>query len=90
MTNIVKENRVGKFYIDTDMLEEEPNNVRKVLSEVLIARAECIYHKGQIEYVGYSKHFESVESIIDIPVYDVIITCDTTGIVDIDFKRVDY
>ncbi len=56
--NIVKEHRIGEFDISSRLLKDSPEEVRDVLSNFLIVRAEAMFHKDTIQYTAYSHHFD--------------------------------
>jgi len=60
--------RYGKFSIQRDLIYEG-SNALLMLRDVLVTRAESIFHLDAIEYIGISKHFEDVELGAVIPRY---------------------
>ena len=89
--NIIKDNQVGKVYIDLNLFRECPDKLVEITKDLLIVRAESLYVKNKIEYTAYSKHFEKVPIGKEMPIYnaDVIIDKDN-NIADVKFKEVDY
>ena len=52
-------NRIGKFTIQKEFIEAYPEMAIKLLSKILIVRAETMFN-GYIDYVGCSMEFEKV------------------------------
>ena len=69
----IKNRRLGKFYITFDAIEIDHEYVRQAMGEVIIVRAEALWHSGMIEYIAVSKHFDIVEEGFIFPEYKVII-----------------
>lgn len=48
----MQDRRIGKFTISRHIVDECPDVARAVLRDVLIVRAEAMWHMDRIEYVG--------------------------------------
>jgi hypothetical protein len=67
-------NRVGKFEIKKELIESEPELIRKFLSNVLIFRAEFVDFGYIIEYMGFSKIFSELPEGGVVPRYGIKLT----------------
>ena len=70
---VIKNRRLGKFYITFDAIEIDHEYVQQVMSEVIILRAEAFLHSEMIEYIAVSKHFDIVGEGFILPEYKAII-----------------
>lgn len=66
-------NRVGIFSITHAAIESNPKAVQEALSKVIVTRAESMFNKGVIEYMGISDRFDIVEETEKIPEYEIIV-----------------
>jgi hypothetical protein len=69
MTNIVKENRIGKFLISSDIITNRPDVVQGVLGRCIVVRAEQLFYSGDVEYFAYSELFRPIERGDVVPRY---------------------
>lgn len=69
-------NRLGKFYIDKDLIENNFEEVQKIMSKVVVVRAEMLYQSNSIEYMAISKDFDEVSEGKEIPTYKVKVSQD--------------
>jgi hypothetical protein len=70
LTFLVKENRIGIFKITQTLLENiSRKRINAIFKDVIITHAKSFYHNKQIEYAGYSIHFEAIKEGDKIPVY---------------------
>ena len=67
--------KLGRFQVTIDLLETEPENIRKVMSNFLVLRAETFY-PDYIEYLAYSPLFEEIKEGSIAPFYMVNINFD--------------
>ena len=88
MKNIIKENRVGKFYVSNNFIRNEPELVKGILSRVLITRAEGIFDRDAIEYTGYSNRFDKICMGQSPPEYKVIVNQLDDNIQGVCFEKV--
>ena len=71
----------GIFYISHDTIVHTPELVLLIMKDVIITRAECIYHTDQIKYTGLSeKYFDMVPNQGIIPEYVFEIKRDIVGL----------
>ena len=64
--------RLGKFYIDTALIESSPGTVFEILSTVIVVRAEMRWDMDAIEYIGISHSFECLPCGRRVPEYKAI------------------
>jgi hypothetical protein len=64
--------RIGKFYISTELIEFNPEIVKKIMSRMIVVRAELLYHTFSIEYHAISSLFEPVNIGECTPEYTLI------------------
>lgn len=88
--------RVGIIEVSDALLESQSEGysevLKKIMQNIVIVRAEHMYHKKVIEYMGFSKYFDEVDVTGIIPKYQAKVTVtnvDGKEKVDIDFIRVD-
>lgn len=70
--NAFKEHRVGRFSIDRYIIEEFPNLVRSIMSEMIILRAEGLFFDDRIEYTAASHIFAPVPKGCAAPHYSLV------------------
>lgn len=63
------ERRIGRFRIDRHLIDNRPEDVLRLLRDILIVRAELSYEYDAIEYVGISEQFASVPEGCITPEY---------------------
>lgn len=66
------DNRIGTFTLGRDVIEENPEIVRKIMGEVIVIRAEFIAAADYVEYHAICKGFEAVEEDGAVPSYEVM------------------
>lgn len=67
-----KSNRLGRFEIEADVIDEVPEAVLRVMGTVIVISARMLPHKRAVEYIGMSEHFdEYVEAGEMPPLYDM-------------------
>jgi len=66
-------NRKGRFWIYGPRNDSEfdlwYSNARAVLRDVVVTRAEYLYHEARFEYIGISPHFDEIEQGERLPEY---------------------
>lgn len=77
--------RVGRFYIDQDVVLKNPEFVQKVMSKVIVVRCESIWHINSFEYIAISNRFEEIDEAVIPPFYEVALK---NGFVS--FKNIGY
>ena len=77
--------KLGRARISCDMIDREPNRVAEVFSllKFVPVRAECLHYSDEIEYVAISERFATVPFGQIIPEYNLKITQDEDGRVNL-------
>ena len=68
--------RIGKFNITIDAIENNPLDVLIIMSNVIVIRVEGSYTTHTINYIGLSEHFDIVKKGEMIPKYEFILIND--------------
>jgi hypothetical protein len=63
--------RAGRFEVPYELLQKHPDVVRRVLSEVIVVRAEMMVVIQAIEYDAYGLAFDQLEEGAIVPRYDI-------------------
>lgn len=68
------EKRYGKIFISRDMIENEPEVVAEIFSELkaIVVRCDCNYPNSVFEYTIYSPYFEYIGVGAIIPTYIIV------------------
>ncbi|MGD9697587.1 hypothetical protein [Acinetobacter sp.] len=69
--------RLGRFSIPGSMVYTNPDLIMKILSRVVVTRAEYLLHDNRIEYIGYSWDFAEKEEYAEAPTYTAVIDDDS-------------
>ena len=79
--NFIKENRIGMFTINTDLLykDTDVDELLAVMKKVVVVRAEHLYSVKKFIYHAYSPLFDIVEPTVETPLYDFVITHNSKG-----------
>ncbi len=68
---------IGCFKISIDMIEQHPNEIMKIMENMIIVRAECLYVDDAIQYQGISdKYFDIVGIGSVVPDYQFVMNDD--------------
>lgn len=67
-------NRPGVFHIPRRSIFESPDLVKKIMSQMLIVRAEDMFVSSRIEYVAYSHLFDEVDQGSVAPHYEILVS----------------
>jgi len=70
-SNLYKENRIGRFSINCNCIEDGWD-LSCVFSRMVIIRAESLYHMRRIEYVAYSDLFDILSGGLEPPYYRIV------------------
>jgi hypothetical protein len=68
------ERRYGRFRIDADMIADYPEVVMKLMTNMIVLRAEYLVYCNGIEYIAYCPDFEPVQQGYEIKRYSVVVT----------------
>ena len=63
------DNRIGKFTISYLYLQTNKNDILTLMGNMIIVRAESLFHENVIEYIAYSELFDEIEQGLEIPSY---------------------
>lgn len=72
MNNLLQ--RKGIIKISDDLIRKEPENVIKMLKDVLVVRIDNDFMSRSLTYMAYSKHFDLCDEGELIPIYVASIT----------------
>lgn len=72
-TDVIDENRLGRFYIDREILEDDLPLVAEIQSDVIIVKAEMDFAADHIEFWGYSPKFDPIDKGSHAPIYSITI-----------------
>lgn len=61
----------GRFSVDLDHIEHRPALARQILKDLIVVRAETMFHKHAIEYVAFGEPFRPIAPGEDAPYYTV-------------------
>lgn len=75
-------NRVGQFFLPAVAVDDNAENVQKIMCKCIVIKCEHIYHSDGFLYVALSDEFDPLESGADVPKYDVVVHDDR-----VEFKR---
>jgi regulation of enolase protein 1 (concanavalin A-like superfamily) len=62
--------RLGQFFIPTHLVTYQPEQALAILRGVVVVRAEQMFFRAGIEYMGVSDHFSEVPEGETAPYYD--------------------
>jgi hypothetical protein len=79
--------RLGLFVIDHGFIDSNFNELRNLLKDVVIVRAESNYGHGYIEYMGISHLFDEVPEGCMANKYNVIFNKNKNGVVTFEFRK---
>lgn len=71
--NIYDENRAGKFFVDRVYFIEHADELMSFMSGILIVKAEMLFHRDGVEYVGYSDRFKPLGQGIEVLNYRLLV-----------------
>lgn len=80
----MRDRRIGKFSLHRHLLDECPDCARAILRDVIVLRAEAMWHADRIDYVGVHPSFAIKEDGEDPPEYDAEIEVRGDGTVDVE------
>ena len=64
--------RIGKFYISCEFIEYNPEVVRKIMSKMIVVRAEVLWNRAAVEYHAICDLFDHVGIGCDAPEYKIV------------------
>jgi len=67
----------GNFKISISLIDSNPKSVMRIMSSIIIVRAECMYLEDMIRYQGISeKYFDKIEFSEVVPDYQFVMKDD--------------
>ena len=78
----MRDRRIGKFTVDLHLIDNCADQVRVMMKDVLVLRAECLHHKHCIEYVGIHPAFSAIPDGYEPPPYTAEVRCKGDGTVE--------
>lgn len=70
----MKDTHKGKFAISTQLIEQDPGLVQRVLASGIVIEARNSYGNDYIEYIMVSPKFRKLQLGQAIPTYSVLVT----------------
>ncbi|QIG66696.1 hypothetical protein EVB27_026 [Rhizobium phage RHph_TM16] len=83
MSDLLK--RPGRVRVTRDIIQDSPNEVREILGQILVVDARPRFHFNDVEYMGYSDHFEEQEDDNNVPLYDINVEMDKDDNMSVEF-----
>jgi hypothetical protein len=70
----MKRKRFGRFFLSIRFIEDMPDKVVAMFFrlEIIVVRAEMLYDRNGIEYIGISPHFEEIDASFVTPEYEIL------------------
>ena len=66
-------NKIGRFTIDHEHIDGNPEIVRAIMGTLIVVRAESLFATQCIEYVALCDDFEDTNPGVMPPFYDVVV-----------------
>jgi len=79
--------RLGRFVINTIVIEKDAESVYAVMGQCIPVRAEQVYERDGIEYVAISDQFDPVPHGVVVPEYVANITRTEGEPIEVTFTR---
>lgn len=79
--------RIGKFAIQRQVIDSNPDLVRSICKDVAIVSAMYQYPTDAVDYMGVSDHFEEVGNQQPVPIYEIKINS-VEGVAQVQFEKV--
>lgn len=80
--------RRGSVKVTRTLLVQNPEEMRHVLSNLLIVRAENDFITDTITYYAYSELFEPIEDLNEPPRYNLVVTREQDGKISVRAEKV--
>lgn len=78
----MRDRRIGKFSLGFHLIDNCPEQVRAALRDVIVLRAETMYHASRIDYVGVHPSFATKPDAQEPREYIAEIKCKGDGSVE--------
>lgn len=75
----MKDRRLGQFTITFDLIDRNPEIVREMMSDLIVVRAESMWHFRAIDYIAVGPPFEEVPEALRVPTYHAEIRQEPNG-----------
>tara|TARA_R110000868_G_scaffold7251_1_gene39668 strand:- start:104 stop:376 length:273 start_codon:yes stop_codon:yes gene_type:complete len=72
--------RLGRFFISSQILREQPESLRTLFAKMIVVEAQMRWERDSVEYLAMSDRFEPVEEGVMCPIYDIIFKYDSEGV----------
>lgn len=53
--------RLGRFSISSRLIKTTPELALNILKDIIVVRAETMFHYDCVDYIGISRHFDVLE-----------------------------
>lgn len=87
----IDKSRVGTFYLSINLIEDNPKQITEMFHvlEIVVLRAEMLYHRDSIEYIAYSPFFEQKDQAATPTEYKIEINVNKFGNTEYGFKKLE-
>lgn len=65
------DNRLGRFSIPVEVIDDEPELVQAIMGAMIVVRAELMWQSKSMCYEAISSEFAPVEPGMEMPFYDI-------------------
>lgn len=79
--------RIGRFGISNVIIRDLRDVALKILSGLIVVRAEALIYKDEIDYVAIGECFDEIEEYSEPPRYNAILTEQADGTLLVKFHR---
>ncbi len=69
---MINDNRLGRFHLSRQMIEDNPGFVRQVMAKIIVVKAELMWATNNIEYVAICDDFKPISGGVIVPEYIAI------------------
>lgn len=84
----MKDRRIGRFFIDAYVIDRDPQGARAILKDVIVVRAEQMWNRNGVEYVGICDAFEVNDPMHMVPEYEPQLVFSRDAAVQVTWKRI--
>jgi hypothetical protein len=71
--NLEVTKRLGKFYVTSYLLRENPDAMFEIMKYMVVVRAEARFDTDTVDYIAYSPLFELKEEDQETPRYSIVL-----------------
>lgn len=65
----IKSNRIGKFEVSIELINQFPESLKTVMSECIVIGADMLNYYGKVVYTAVSARFDEIKEGDEIPEY---------------------